>query len=78
MQRVDPVIAGRRRRTTPALRRRRRQCARVFQWGRLHLERNASCMQPAHDGTMQVSATVGLDAQKSNISHILHSILLRI
>ena len=31
----------------PALRRRRRQCARVFQWGWLHLQRNASCMQPA-------------------------------
>ena len=31
--------------STPCTRRRRRECARVFQWRRLHLKRNAGCMQ---------------------------------
>ena len=31
--------------STLCTRRRRRECARVFQWRRLHLKRNAGCMQ---------------------------------
>ena len=55
MQTACSLHAGRRRRcagrqcraSTPCTRRRRRECARVFQWRRLHLKRNAACMQAA-------------------------------